>query len=71
MYSILAWPYGWSSSAGFSDNLKPIRVTIDEPASEILLIASAVMETLFETEPTMNFNILSNTSTTPTRRSGR
>ena len=44
IYSILPWPNGWSWSAGFPAILKPIRVTMEEPASERLLKASATIE---------------------------
>ena len=43
MYSILACPNGWSRSAGFADILKLTNVMIDEPASERLFNASAII----------------------------
>lgn len=43
-YSILACPYGCSSSALCAAILKPAIVMIDEPASDRLLNASAVIE---------------------------
>ena len=45
MYSILAWPNGWSRSAGFSAILKLTSVTIEDAASEKLLRASAITAT--------------------------
>ena len=43
-YSMRPWPKGWPSSAFCPASLKPTRVTTDEPASDRLLKASAVME---------------------------
>ena len=54
-YSILPWPNGCSSSAGLFARRKLTSVTADEPASERLFAASAVMAILPVTEPTMNF----------------
>ena len=45
MYSILPCPNGCSVSAGFPETLNPINVTIDEPASDRLLNASAATDT--------------------------
>ena len=42
-------------SAGFAESLTPIREIIDEPASERLLIASAVTEILPERIPAKYF----------------
>lgn len=43
--------------------LKPTRVTTDEPASERLFMASAVIEILPVKEPTANFAAVSITFT--------
>ena len=45
-YSMRSCPKGWSLSAGLPDNLKPINVTTDDPASERLLMPSAVTDML-------------------------
>ena len=42
-YSILAWPNGCSLSAGFAAILKLTKDIIDDPASERLLSASAII----------------------------
>ena len=42
-YSILPCPNGWSLSAGLPESLKPKWVITDEPASERLLNASAII----------------------------
>ena len=55
MYSMRAWPYGWSRSAGFSASLKPSSVTTELDASDRLFTASAEMEMLPESVPTMSF----------------
>lgn len=52
MYSMRACPYGCSGSAGLPAILKPSRVITEEPASERLLTASAVMEMLWNSSPT-------------------
>ena len=44
IYSTLPCPKGCSLSAGVLESLKPISVTIDDPASERLLNASATIE---------------------------
>ena len=54
-YSILWCPYGCSRSAGFSESLKPSSVTTELDASERLLNASAVIETLLQSVPTRSF----------------
>ena len=43
IYSILPCPYGCSLSAGFSESLKPRRVTTDDIVSKMLFTASAMM----------------------------
>jgi len=55
IYSKRPWPNGCSSSAGLSANLNPIRLIIDEPASDKLFAASTVMAILFVIVPVMNF----------------
>ena len=55
-YSILPWPNGCSLSGFCPESLKPIRVTIDEPASDRLLKASAVMATDEVRMPAKNFS---------------
>ena len=60
-YSILPCPKGWSLSAGFSAIFTPTKLMIDDPASDRLLNASAVTETLWSTRPTINFTIKRNT----------
>ena len=45
MYSIRPWPKGWSLSGFWPASLKPSMDTTEEPASERLLKASAVMAT--------------------------
>ena len=71
MYSILPCPYGWSLSASLYAILKPISDTSDEPASERLLNASAVIEIAPEMVPAMNFpvkrHIFKNMPTIPVR----
>ena len=42
-YSILPCPNGWSASAFMPENLNPTREINDDPASDRLLNASAVM----------------------------
>ena len=54
-YSIRLCPYGCSGSAGFPANLKPRSVTTELEASDRLLTASAVMETLLQSVPTTSF----------------
>ena len=55
IYSILPCPNGCSLSAGILANLKPIMVITEEPASDKLLKASAVIAILAEINPTENF----------------
>ena len=43
IYSILPWPKGWLASAFIPENRKPTSVIKEEPASDRLLNASAVM----------------------------
>ena len=43
MYSIRPWPKGWPASGFFPARRKPSSVTTEEPASDRLLKASAVM----------------------------
>ena len=43
MYSMRPWPKGWSGSGFFPARRKPASVMMDEPASDRLLKASAVM----------------------------
>jgi len=43
MYSNRPWPKGWSASGFMPENRKPTRVINEEPASDRLLKASAVM----------------------------
>ena len=61
IYSILPCPKGWSLSAGFSAIFTPTKLMMDDPASDRLLNASAVTETLWSTSPTINFTIKRNT----------
>ena len=42
-YSSRPCPKGWPRSGAWAESLKPSRVTTEEPASERLLAASAVM----------------------------
>ena len=51
IYSILPCPKGWSSSAGFSAILTPIKPIMEEAASDRLLNASAMTEMLFTNIP--------------------
>ena len=68
MYSMRAWPKGWSSSAGLPASLNDSSEITDEPASERLLTASAAMDTEPDTVPTMNFPANSSAlSTMPVR----
>ena len=46
IYSILPWPKGWSSSAGFSAILTPTKPIMEEAASDRLLNASAITDML-------------------------
>ena len=55
MYSMRPWPKGWSSSAFLAAIWKPTRVTTEEPASERLLKASAVMAMDPVSRPARNF----------------
>ena len=54
-YSYLPCPYGCSRSADFSLSLNPIRLITLEDASERLFAASAVIDTLPDKIPAMNF----------------
>ena len=56
MYSYLACPKGWSLSGGVAESLKPTSVTTLLPASDKLLIASAIIVMLLPTTPTMSLN---------------
>ena len=56
MYSMRPCPKGCWSSAGRPAILNPTTVTMDEPASERLLKASAVMAIEFESVPARNLN---------------
>ena len=48
--------YGWcSESAGLDASLKPASVTIDEPASDKLLIASAIIDNDDVRNPAVSF----------------
>ena len=51
MYSMRAWPYGCSLSAGFAERRKPRSVTMLDDASERLFRPSAMTETLPATRP--------------------
>jgi hypothetical protein len=51
MYSILACPNGCPLSAGFAEILKLIKEMTDDPASERLLSASAVIATEAASKP--------------------
>ena len=55
IYSILPCPYGCSESAGLDASLKPASVTIDEPASDKLLIASAIIDNDDVRNPAVSF----------------
>jgi len=50
-YSIRPWPKGCSLSGGADESLKPTRVTMEEPASDRLLNASATIARLPESRP--------------------
>ena len=54
-YSILAWPKGCFSSAGFPASLKPTSMMMEDPESVRLFTASARMATLPETHPARSF----------------
>ena len=54
-YSIRPCPNGWSESGFWPASWKPSSVTKDEPASERLLNASAVMAMEPESIPAKNF----------------
>jgi hypothetical protein len=56
-YSYRPWPYGCSLSGGFSESLKPKRLTTLEDASNRLLKASAIIATATPppTIPATNF----------------
>lgn len=70
-YSSRPWPKGWPSSAFWPASLKPTSVTTDEPASDKLLNASAVMEIEAESTPAQSLpaesSRLSRMPTTPDR----
>ena len=55
IYSILPCPKGCSASGFFPAILKPIMEIIEEPASERLLKASAVIATDFAINPAKSF----------------
>jgi hypothetical protein len=57
-YSILAWPKGWSWSAGLPEILKPIRVITEDAPSDRLFIPSAVTEMLLNNMPVTIFPAL-------------
>ncbi len=61
IYSYLPCPKGCSLSAGLSANLKPNNVATDEPASDKLFNASAVMDTECVITPAKNFTVKSMT----------
>jgi len=50
--SILAWPKGWSLSAGLLDNLNPINVITELPASVRLATDWMIIEILDDISPT-------------------
>ena len=54
-YSMRPWPKGWWLSGFWAASLKPRRVTTEEPASERLLKASAVMAMDPLRSPARNF----------------
>ena len=54
-YSMRPWPKGWLGSGFWPAILNPIRVMMEEPASERLLKASAVMAMELLTVPARNF----------------
>lgn len=60
IYSTLACPYGWSSSAGFPEIINPIREMKEVPASEKLFTASARIETEPKIIPASPFITLKN-----------
>ncbi len=53
-YSARPWPKGWPGSGALAAMRKPSSVTTEEPASERLLKASAVMATEPERVPAKN-----------------
>ena len=55
IYSNRSCPNGCSWSAGFAAILNPTSVKMDEAVSDKLLIASAMIETLPEKRPIINF----------------
>ena len=57
IYSIRAWPKGWSLSAGLFDNLNPTKETIELPASVKLLTPSATREITLKIKPKTNFKM--------------
>ena len=59
IYSIRPWPKGCSSSAGLLAILTPTKLMSEEPASDRLLNASAITDTLCTVNPTINFTIKS------------
>lgn len=54
-YSARPWPKGWSGSGILAAMRKPSSVTTEEPASDRLLNASAVMAMEPERVPAKNF----------------
>ena len=61
MYSILPWPNGCSASAGFPAIFTPIKLMIDDAASDKLLNASAVTARECISVPMINFAANRNT----------
>jgi len=61
IYSIRPCPKGCSSSAGLLAIFTPTKLISDEPASDRLLKASAVTDTLCTISPTINFTMNKNT----------
>ena len=64
IYSILPCPNGWSVSGFLSAIIKPASDITDEPASERLLNASAIIEIAPLMLPAINFPIKRNTFNT-------
>ena len=62
-YSSRPWPCGCSLSTGFDAKRNPISAMIAEPASEMLLNASAVIATDAAIKPTVSLPIKSSTLT--------
>ena len=57
IYSMRAWPNGWSLSAGLDDNLNPIRAIIELAASVKLFNPSAIREIKPNKIPTRSLKI--------------